>query len=90
MPKPGSNDPNYIKIADGVNMDTPIDDAFREKLINELRTFPNIFLICGDKNAATHTIQVGTDQNDLKRAVISVFRKHKEAFEFMQDCIKDV
>ena len=81
-------DPNYKKIAQGVDFSIGVDDEFRERLINELRTFPNIFLICGDEIAASHTIQVGTNKEDLARAIISIMKKHHNVKAFIEHCLK--
>lgn len=89
MGKDSTGDPNYQKIADGIDMEAPVDDAFREKLINELRTFPNIFVICGDSEAASHTIQVGTKEADLLRAFVSIMKKYPNVKEFLELCLKN-
>jgi len=85
MPK----DPNYEKIAQGEDFSIGVDDEFRERLINELRTFPNVFLICGDKDACTHTIQIGTTKDDMARAVISIFKANPNVKAFIEHCLKD-
>ena len=82
-------DPNYEQIAQGKDFSIGVDDDFRERLINELRTFPNILLICGDTDSCTHTIQVGTTKDDLARAVISIMKANPNVKAFLEHCLKD-
>lgn len=85
------NDPNYKKIMEeGHDFSLKVDDQFRERLINELRTYPNVFLICCDETNASHSIQIGTKEQHLGRAFVSIMRKHPQVKAFIIQCLKDV
>jgi len=82
-------DPNLEKHYKGYDFTLKIDDEFRERLINELRTYPNILLICGDEANASHTIQC-TEEWKLAQAVISVCKREPQLKKFLIQCLQHV
>lgn len=77
-----TNDPNYKKIMEGEDFTLKVDDEYRERLINELRTYPNILLFCGDANGASHAYQ--GDKKQLAQAVASVLKHDKLLFDWLK------
>jgi len=61
---------------DGEDYTLKVDSEFRERLINELRHFPNIFLIAGDGNGASYTVQ--GDNDELAKNIIHILKKNPE------------
>ena len=83
------DDENYKKLKQGLDFSIPVDGEFRERLINELRTYPNIFLICGDSYTASHTIQYKT-KLEMAKAVISICKKNPNVKTFLKECLNHV
>lgn len=76
------------KMLDGEDFTLAVDDEFRERLINELRTFPNIFLIAGDANGSSFTIQGDNDQ--LARSLIQTFKDHPKVAEWIKSILQHI
>ena len=87
MPKIDENE-HIKKQLEGEDFTLKVDSEFRERLINELRHFPNIFVIAGDQNGATHTHQGDNDQ--LARAIIHVFKQQPELFAWFKKIMAHV
>jgi len=65
------------------------DDAFRERLIKELREYPNVLLFCGDELSASHSIFCRSEK-ELAMAVISILKKEPQLRNFMVECLNHV
>jgi len=74
------------KQLEGEDFTLAIDSEFRERLINELRSFPNIFLIAGDGGGATYTIQ--GDNDELARAILTIFKTNPEVAEWFKKILQ--
>jgi len=82
--KPEDNE--HIKqMLGGKDFTKGIDDEFRERMINELRTFPNIFVIAGDENGATHTMQ--GDNEQMGRCIIHIFKQKPELAKWFKEIL---
>jgi len=75
-------DKHIQEALDGKDFTLGVDDEFRERLINELRHFPNILVIAGDANGSTHTVMGNNDE--LAKAIIQMFRTKPELFDFFK------
>jgi len=77
-----TKDPNIEKMFGGDDFTLSVNDEFRERLINELRTYPNILVFCGDAGGASHTYQ--GDKTQLAQAIVSVLRRDKKLHEYLK------
>jgi len=73
---------------EGKDYTLAVNDEFRERLINELRHFPNIFVIAGNADGATHTMR--GDNEQMARAIIHIFRQNPNLTTWFKQILADV
>ena len=76
------------KQLEGEDFTLKVDGEFRERLINELRHFPNIFLIAGDAQGSTYTVQ--GDNEELARGIIHILKSEPKIAEWFRQILQHV
>jgi len=71
---------------DGEDYTLAVDSEFRERLINELRHFPNLFLIAGDANGASYTVQ--GDNDELAKNIIHILKQQPKLAEWFKTILQ--
>lgn len=77
-----TDEPNFKRMLSGEDFTLKVDDELRERLINELRMYPNILVFCGDEKGGTRTFQ--GDPTQLAKAIIVVLREDKMLFDWLK------
>jgi len=76
------------KQLEGEDFTLSVNGEFRERLINELREFPNLFVIAGDASGATYTVQGNNDE--LAQGIITIFKTTPELAEWFRKILQHV